>query len=1055
MVLVGFISGAGGSALKYRAFISYRRKDTSHVARWLRRRLLSYRFPRALLEQLPEERRVDVERRVAYFLDTSYQSANEDFWTANIEPALKESEYLIVLSSPSALEQRPDGSENWVGREIDTFLKLHGEVEGRRRIIVALTDGAPEDRFPGRLDKASERWDWADLRSISPWRWFKPGLTAQLGNAFLKIVACIYEVPQHLLPILSREETRRRDRLRLVAFGGVTAVAAVLTFAFVWAMVERGRAVERLEQAQRNESLLLADVSRRLVAAGDTHGGIRAAVSALPTRLAQKDRPFVPMAEEALLQAMLAYATVPASSDLITTAALPYGSSIGAVFSNDGRTLAIPGLDYIDLRDAISGSPRSRLKLPEFCANPIVAFSGDGVLVAAGCSDGNIRLWSAVNGQPLSDISIGKGLSSLELDGSGRRIAIVRNGSLAEVWQIDQTQPLSRIVPPTPGFLKVKLAPDGERALAWTGTSAVLWDVKANRSVRHLTDVAGVVLAAAFSPDSRLLATGSNNRIAQSWDGVTGTLRKQYAHTGPVGYVVFNGNGGRLLTGEWFDSEDLKTPRNPDATLKRLDSAPYWTSARLSADDRILVHARDRVRVFNVDSESPQIDLPTNPNAIDVYDGLSAKPLGRLDAGLGSHVALTSDGDWAFTYGVGAIKRWRTSMASGVESVGTPGAAPLSLLFTADASGATVFTQKGPVSPVQVSTVRLEKATIANAGGTLGQWAALTGHFALLTGESQIKLLDLAHGSTAASWQGSTPLRALVAPGGICAYYVDYTNTEHILVRGNLRGLKFPQQANGELISGAFVGKACRFAAAYSDGTARLWEATGDAVVQVKELAFDGRAKSVAAAFDTIAVAGEAGQIVLFRSDGTQKQRPLRSDRDAEARTMIFAAGGGRLIASYGDSKLAIWNTEKGVRIDEGKTFVDSKGLSFALSRDGKRFAIADPSTEPQLWDAETGRIKGHLIGHRLAVKTASFSPDGRRLATASDDKTIRLWDADDGRFIATIDLGAAPGLLAWSNDSNKLAVALPTEQAFRIFRVAEGQALIDEARAIVGGRAQ
>ena len=147
--------------MKYRAFISYRRQDAGGTARWLRRRLLAFRPPRELLDQLTPEQRSDAERRVAYFLDTSYQSANQDFWVANIEPALLESEYLIVISSTSALKPRSDGSDNWVAREIDTFLKLHGETEGYKRIIVALAPGASTEDFPGRLNAISRQWDWA------------------------------------------------------------------------------------------------------------------------------------------------------------------------------------------------------------------------------------------------------------------------------------------------------------------------------------------------------------------------------------------------------------------------------------------------------------------------------------------------------------------------------------------------------------------------------------------------------------------------------------------------------------------------------------------------------------------------------------------------------------------------------------------------------------------------------------------------------------------------------------------------------------------------------
>ncbi len=190
--------------MKYSAFISYRRQDAGVAARWLRKRLLAFRPPHDLLCQLPAEQRVIAEAPRAYFLDTSYQSANEDFWKAIIEPALHDSEYLIVLSSPSAFGTRNDGSANWVTREIDTFLKLRGEDEGRRRILLVLSRGAQEDAFPGRLSGLSRQWDWADLRRLSRLSFLRPGAAERLDDAFLKIVARLFDVPQELLPILRR-----------------------------------------------------------------------------------------------------------------------------------------------------------------------------------------------------------------------------------------------------------------------------------------------------------------------------------------------------------------------------------------------------------------------------------------------------------------------------------------------------------------------------------------------------------------------------------------------------------------------------------------------------------------------------------------------------------------------------------------------------------------------------------------------------------------------------------------------------------------------------------
>lgn len=250
--------------MKYKAFISYRRGDASAAARWLRNRLLAFRPPRALIERLPPAARVDFGARTSFFLDTSYEVANKDFWTTNIEPALRDSEFLIVVSSPAALLAREDGSESWVAREISTFLAVHGAEEGGKRILVALAPGAPEDRFPGSLGQLGRRWDWADLRTLSRWHWLKPGSSERLSDAFLKIAAALFDVPQDLLPTLRQEEARRRGRLRLMVAGAAAIVTVVLTGALAWAVVERGNAVRNYEAARDSVDRLVGVIAAGL-----------------------------------------------------------------------------------------------------------------------------------------------------------------------------------------------------------------------------------------------------------------------------------------------------------------------------------------------------------------------------------------------------------------------------------------------------------------------------------------------------------------------------------------------------------------------------------------------------------------------------------------------------------------------------------------------------------------------------------------------------------------------------------------------------------------------
>lgn len=59
------------------------------------------------------------------------------------------------------------------------------------------------------------------------------------------------------------------------------------------------------------------------------------------------------------------------------------------------------------------------------------------------------------------------------------------------------------------------------------------------------------------------------------------------------------------------------------------------------------------------------------------------------------------------------------------------------------------------------------------------------------------------------------------------------------------------------------------------------------------------------------------------------------------------------------------------------------------------------------MWDAETGRERVALRGHRGAVASIAFSADDRLLLTTADDGAARLWDAADGASLGVQQVGA------------------------------------------------
>jgi WD40 repeat protein len=97
----------------------------------------------------------------------------------------------------------------------------------------------------------------------------------------------------------------------------------------------------------------------------------------------------------------------------------------------------------------------------------------------------------------------------------------------------------------------VAFSPDGK--LLATGSAdntARLWEVATGTEVRVLRGHKGWVSSVAFSPDGKLLATGSYDRTARLWEVATGAeVRALRGHDWWVLSVAFSPDGKLLATG--------------------------------------------------------------------------------------------------------------------------------------------------------------------------------------------------------------------------------------------------------------------------------------------------------------------------------------------------------------------------------------------------------------------------------------------------------------------------------------------------------------------------
>ena len=207
---------------RYRAFISYRHVERDRVwARWLIEKLETFRTPSFLV----------VRRGVAPGIGQLFRDDDEipasGSLTRQIEDALRQSEFLIVVCSP----RTPHST--WARREIETFQSWNRHE----------TEGEPEESFPPELLRRAHERIASDGAKIVEWEGAEPiaadvrehpeeSERATRQRALLRIAAALLGVSYD--DLARREHHRRvlRQRIWAAAAAGLLVIAAVAAYQY-------------------------------------------------------------------------------------------------------------------------------------------------------------------------------------------------------------------------------------------------------------------------------------------------------------------------------------------------------------------------------------------------------------------------------------------------------------------------------------------------------------------------------------------------------------------------------------------------------------------------------------------------------------------------------------------------------------------------------------------------------------------------------------------------------------------------------------------------------
>ncbi|MEV0756503.1 hypothetical protein [Streptosporangium sp. NPDC050280] len=478
--------------------------------------------------------------------------------------------------------------------------------------------------------------------------------------------------------------------------------------------------------------------------------------------------------------------------------------------------------------------------------------------------------------------------------------------------------------------------------------ASVLRQAVVDSRVGFILPVAGgKVCGAAFSPDGRLLVTGSGDGTVRVWK-VNGrglspddpvVLR---GHDGEAWNPVFSPDGRYVAAGgvdgtvRVWDLTGVEAPE-----VLRGHEGPVW-NVSFSPDGRRLADAGNdgTVRVWDLaDGEAPKVLRGHEGRVL----GVAFSPDGRR--------LVTGGGD-------GTVRLWdpeggrRPTVLRGHEN------SVESVAFSSDGARLASASTDG--------TVRAWDVPGEGTRGHDGTSKVLRGHDGTVEGVAfgrDGRIASVGNDGTVHVWGAGGSIAPLVLSGH-----------------------------RGTVWSAAFSPDGRTLASASDDGTVRMWDvaAAGDATVVrghtgevwSADLSPDGRRVVSGGSDGTVRVGNVTGQgdAVVLRPKG------------GEVLDVAFGSDGRRVAGALEDGVVRVWDAS-----GRGEPVLLRGHLgmawSVAFSPDGRRVVSGGNDGTARVWDASGAGEPLVLRGHRGVVRYVAFSPDGRRVASAGEDGTVRVWD--------------------------------------------------------------
>ncbi len=664
----------------------------------------------------------------------------------------------------------------------------------------------------------------------------------------------------------------------------------VFTAAVVWVSNLKGSAKRQAQRAeeQRNvalktQSIFLADLANQNTRAGDAVGGALLALEGILPDVADKPRPPVEEAGDALLRARHRIA----ETNVIPDSSLPNGVAM----SPDGSLIATANWDRV----VRVWNAKTREKIGELVGHGdqvnSIAFSADGKQILTASNDRSARLWDVGARKEIGQFQgHERFVNSARFSPDSRNVLTASDDKTARIWDTATYQEIGRLDAGEYDVLDAAYSQDGTQfATALFDGSIIVRDTRSRETLFTLGEEdCQLRLSIAYSPKNDRLAAGCDDGSARIWNLQSKTAISLQGHGGSVNSVAFEPNGRWVATASDDGSVrlwDAETGK-PFQTFRGHEKKV--TSVTFSSDGRQIATTSwdDTTRIWSVDRGTLRGHTQALFNAAFSPDGRSI-------------VTSSLDGS-AIIWDAGSGRMLHKLPHNKFLP-------PRAAVFSPD--GRHILTTSGRSARLWSAETRREEAQLRHAKGTVMSIAISPDSKQILTG---------ADDKTAILWnvdQSDKPA-ATLASNGESIWSVAFspngasfvTASPHKILLWNRDGQSEigvfdwpPGDGWGWVRSVAFSPDSKYLAAVHNDGTWRLWDVVTRALRATVKIS-ESPANSVAFNSDgRFVVTGSDDGIARIFDVGSGRRVGVLEGHEKWIKSVAFSPDGSRIVTASED----------------------------------------------------------------------------------------------------------------------------------------------------------